>query len=272
MKDVDIFIFSQGIPKIYPKSEEYKLVSIEKIEEPCDIEKICVGDYDDPILKMEHAYSECARIHALWKNYPLKKYVGLNHYRRYFRFFDNVPDLDEIFKEHDAIYDNFDIGWPNIWTNYKGCHNIEDLKRCFEIIKRDFPEFVPDAEAVFDSKFFVPCNIFLVTRETFLKWCEFVFGVLDKYNEEMGFKTDLDVCNHVVNNMVAYVDGKGDPNDKTDYQTRIHAFLSERLSSIFFHHTVKNPYYEDMVLTELRHNFEKEYFKQYEKQNIGNNS
>ena len=102
MKDVDIFIFSQGIPKIYPKSEEYKLVSIEKIDEPCDIGKICVGEYDDPILKMEHAYSECARIHALWKNYPLKKYVGTNHYRRYFRFFDNVPDLDEIFKEHDA--------------------------------------------------------------------------------------------------------------------------------------------------------------------------
>lgn len=266
MKDTDIFIFSQGIPKIYPKSEEYKLVSIEKIDEPCDIEKICLSEpkYNDDILKMEHAYSEGARIHALWKNYPLKKYVGTAHYRRYLRFFDEVPNLDEIFASHDAIFQLFDIGWPSIRDNYTACHNIDDLNMCIDIIKEHYPDYSQAADEVMDNKFFVPCNIFVLTREKFCEWCDFVFGVLDIYNEKMGFKSDLDVCNWVVNHMDKYVEKKGgEPNSNTSYQTRIHSFLMERISSIFFLAQIKNPYYCDIVLTEVHHEFEKTYFNQY---------
>lgn len=273
MENTDIFIFSQGVPAVYPKSREYKLVTLEKVTEPCDIETICVGDYDDPTFAMEHAYSECARIHALWKNYPLKDYVGLAHYRRYFDFFDKVPDLDEIFKDHDLIYQPFNIGWPSVKDNYAGCHNLDDLQLCMDIIKNEFPEFSESADEVFNGLFFVPCNVFIVTKEMFCKWCEFVFGVLDKYNEKMGFKTDLDVYNHVINHMDKYIDGKGGlPNGSTIYQSRIHAFLSERLSSIFFHKMAKNPFDANMVLTETHFEFEKTYFNQYEGQDNSNNN
>lgn len=273
MQDADIFIFSQNIPKIYPKNKVYKLVSIEKIEEACDIDKVCVGEYNDPILKMEHAYSEGARIHALWKNYPLKKYVGTAHYRRYLDFFDNVPNFDEIFKNHDAIYQLFDIGWPSIRANYEGCHNIKDLEHCIRIIKEHYPDYSEPADYVMDSKFFVPCNIFVLTREMFCAWCEFVFGVLDLYNKDMGFETDLDVCNHVVNHMKDYVDNKGGlPNSSTAYQTRIHSFLMERLSSIFFYKNIKNPYYSNILLTETHFAFEKNYFYQYENKDISDNN
>lgn len=273
MENTNIFIFSQGVPKVYPKSKEYKLVTLEPITDSCKIENIVVGKYDDPILKMEHAYSECARIHALWKHYPLPKYVGFNHYRRYFDFMENVPDLDEIFKEHDLIYQEFNIGWPSILVNYRACHCEKDLMRCIKIIKEKYPSFSEDADFVLENKFFVPCNVFITTREMFCDWCEFVFGVLDEYNNEMGFATDLDVYNHVVNHMPDYVDGKGGlPNSSTEYQTRIHAFLSERLSSIFFHRMSKNPYSIDIVLTETHFDFEKTYFNQYEKQNISDNN
>ena len=94
---------------------------------------------------------------------------------------------------------------------------------------------------VMKSKFFVPCNIFILPRNTFSLWARFVFGVLDKFNEKMGFKTDLDITNHVVNNMDKYVENKGGlPNSSTAYQSRIHAFLMERLSSFFFKKYVKN--------------------------------
>ena len=99
----------------------------------------------------------------------------------------------------------------------------------------------------------------------FFKWCDFVFGVLDEYNRRMGFHTDLDVYNHVVNNMDKYVEGKGGlPNSSTAYQSRIQAFLMERLTTIFFKQNIKNPYHEDIVLTEVHFDFEKTYFCQYE--------
>lgn len=269
MKNTDIFIFSQDIPKIYPKSEEYKLVSIEKIDKPCEIQKICLSNEpycNDEILKKEHAYSECARIHAIWQYYPLQKYVGISHYRRYLEFFDKVPNLDDIFKKHDVMYQLFDIGWPSIENNYRGCHNIDDLQQCVDIIKRDYPDFAEAADEVLSSKYFVPCNVFLTTKEMFCEWCEFIFGVLDKYDEEMGFKTDLDVYNHVVNNLDKYTEDKGGlPNTSTTYQSRIQAFLSERISSIFFKKMAKSPYYCDMLLTEVNYEFEKTYFKLYEK-------
>ena len=277
MQDADIFIFGQGVPKHYPKSPEYKLVAYEDITEPCDIDVINLSkSYNfSNIRQLEHAYSEGARIYQLWKNYPLKKYVGTAHYRRYFEFYDNIPNLDDIFAEHDAIFQLFDIGWPSIRANYEGCHNIDDLNMCVKIIKDWWPEYSDAADYVMDNKYFVPCNIFLVTREMFCKWCNFVFGVLNDYNEEMGFYTDLDVCNWVVNHMDKYVWGKGGlPNTSTAYQTRIHAFLMERLSSIFFYKEVKNPYYCDIVLTETNFDFEKSYFKQFndEKQDISDNS
>jgi hypothetical protein len=73
--------------------------------------------------------------------------------------------------------------------------------------------------------------------------------------------------------MDKYVEGKGGlPNSSTAYQSRIHAFLSERLSTIFFHHNALSPYNIDIVLTETHFDFEKTYFKQYEKQDISDNN
>ena len=136
---------------------------------------------------------------------------------------------------------------------------------CIDIIKEHFPEYYEDATLLMDTTYFIPCNIFVLKREMFIDWCEFVFGVLDIYNEKMGFKTDLDVCNHVVNNMDKYVDTKGGiPNISTSYQSRIHSFLMERLSSIFFKHNIKHPYNSNIVLTEVHYDFEKTYFYQYE--------
>lgn len=273
MQDASIFIFGEEVPKVYPRSPEYKLVSYNEIKEPCDIEKICVGDFHDYILKMEHAYSEGARIHALLHTDLLKKYVGTAHYRRYFDFFDKIPDLDEIFSNHDAIYQDFDLGWPSIRENYRACHNIDDLNLCIDIINEKYPKYAHAANEVMDGKFFVPCNIFILKKEMFIKWCDFVFGVLDEYNRRMGFSTDLDVYNHVINNMDKYVDDKGGlPNSSTAYQSRIHAFLMERISSIFFKKEIKRPYNCNILLTETHFDFEKSYFYQYEKQDISDNN
>ena len=275
MQDINIYIFGEEVPKIYPRSPEYKLVSYNKIKEPCDIEKICVKDFDDDILKMEHAYSEGARIHALWKaGYHKKtKYIGTAHYRRYFEFFDKVPNLDEIFEEHDAMYELFDLGWPSIERNYIACHNIKDLEMCIDIINTKFPEYAEAAEVSMVNMDFVPCNIFILKSEMFDEWCKFVFGVLDEYNKIMGFKTDLDVTNYVVNHMDDYVNLKGGPpNNDTSYQSRIQSFLIERLSSIFFKKNIHNPYYEHIVMTETHFEFEKTYFCQYEKKDNSDNS
>ena len=94
----------------------------------------------------------------------------------------------------------------------------------------------------------------------FNEWCEFMFGVLGKFDEIRGFKTDDDILKYVIDNHQEYTLNKGGQNGEINYQTRIEAFLSERLSTIFFTKNIKNPYMVDMMLTELHEEYEREYY------------
>ena len=44
-------------------------------------------------------FNEYSGFYWLWKNYPLKDYIGMNHYSRYYACLDNLPDINEVFKK-----------------------------------------------------------------------------------------------------------------------------------------------------------------------------
>lgn len=261
--NLDLFIFTEGDIKICPTNPSYKLVSMNDFDTDSKLEKIICPIDSHPIMKMNHSYSEASRMKWLRDNYPLKEYVGTNHYRRFFEFFNDVPDMDEIFKEHDAILPNFNLGFPSERIHYTQIHNIDDLNLVLDIVKSNFNSYYDKAMDALDKDFFIPCNMFVMKRKNYLELCDFVFSVLGEYDRIMGFKTDLDVYNHVVNNMDKYIDNHGGLSSRTTYQSRIQAFLSERLSFIYYINTFKNPLYMDMVLTEVHESFEEKWFKQY---------
>jgi hypothetical protein len=265
--NLDIFVFSHKTPRIIPNNDAYKVVCLEKDIEKIngDFEKIVCDESKENIINLEHAYSEGARMHYIWKNIPLKKYIGTAHYRRYFDFMENIPNLDELFKTHDAILPKFDWGWYAIDYQYSCCHNVNDLKVVLEVIKEQFPEYYEEAEKTMKCDKFYPCNIFIMTSEMFDKYCEFVFGVLDGYNKKMGFKNDIDVFNHVVNDIQTYCNNKCGMLCSVYYQARIQAFLMERIGNIFYNKNIKNPYEVELVLTEVNFEEERNMFKIYEK-------
>lgn len=259
-ENLDIFIFTHRDFEKKPTNPCYKIVSIEDIEIKSNLEHIVCDKSKENIFEKEHGYSELARIHYIWKNYPLKDYVGTAHYRRYFDFYNDIPNMNEIFTYHDAILPNFSLGWNNIYQNYVCCHSRKDITLILDIICKYYPEYFDSAIETMAYDKFYPCNIFVLKKEMFNEWCEFMFGVLGKFDEINGFKTDNDILQHVIENHVEYTDLKGWPNQKPEYQARIEAFLSERLSTIFFNKKVKNPYMMNMFLTEVHDEYEKEYY------------
>ena len=52
-------------------------------------------------------YCEGSKIYYIWKKYNKKKisskYIGFVHYRRVFKFKNNIPELDKIFTQYDII-------------------------------------------------------------------------------------------------------------------------------------------------------------------------
>lgn len=257
-ENADIFIFAQRDFEKCPTNSVYKVVSTDAIE-GLPIENVVCG-----YLPMEHSYSEGARIKYLLENYELKDYIGTAHYRRYFEFFDDVPDMDAVFAEHDAILPKFSLGGQSVIYNYKSCHYIDDLWECLDIIDKLFPDYYATAEDVLSGCDLIPCNIFVLRKEDFIEWGKFVFGVLDEFDARRGFKTDLDVYNYVANRIPQYCDGRGGKSGTTQYQSRIQAFLMERLSTIFFKKNIKNPLVLSMILTEGTDGFIKNYAN-YEK-------
>lgn len=255
---LDIFICTNKDFEPCPSNKAYKIVSTEDFEAKSGLEHIICDPNNDKLLCKEHAYSELARFHYVAKNYPLKDYVGTAHYRRYFEFFNNIPDLDEIFKTHDAILPHglsleiFDTN--SVYAQYAQNHNAKDLDLIVKIINLYYPEYFHSALEVLSGKLFYPCNIFVMKKEMFVSWCNFVFGVLNIFDVINNFSDDNDILRHVERHISDY------HNVNAEYQSRIEAFLSERLSTIFMVKNIKKPYLQDIILTESHYDFEKVMF------------
>lgn len=211
-----------------------------------------VNGIDDSITDMNGFYSELTMTYWLWKNYDVKDYIGICHYRRYYNFFDNIPNIDEVFKEHDIILPQPMKFHQSLKVQYFYCHNILDLDIVVDIIKEDFPYYYDSANEVLNGKTFYPCNMFIMKKKDFNEYCEFIFGVLKKYLERIGCQNIQDIEKRVKNDSRHYLK-PFHPNKEVWYQMRIGGFLAERLLNIFVKYKFKKVKHYPMVITEKKY-------------------
>lgn len=193
----------------YKTEGNYKIIAKEPLKGKYSF-PVVVADND--IAPLQFAYSEGFLIRDIYLKTD-DEWVGINHYRRYF----------ENPKEETTLPTPLRC---NMHQQFASCHNINDLLQCEAIIDKYFPEYSTDYSKINDLYI---CNMFIMKREDFNKYVEFVFGVLDKFNELNNLHTDEDVYNYVLKNKAHYthvIDVK--------YQARLQGFLMERLGTIFF--------------------------------------
>ena len=184
--------------------------------------------------KMNRAYGEMSQLYYIYELYKKgtlsSKYVGLNHYNKYFSFYDKIPNLDKIFKNYDVI-----LLYPfhTISMKYQFCraHPCSTYNQVMKIIQQIKPEYYKTAKRVSKSKKIYLKNLFIMKKQDFLKFCEFVFDVLFEFDRRNNLTSDEDVLNYV--NRI-YNDGK-----KHYFQSRLQGFLSERIGNIFIYHNFK---------------------------------
>ena len=119
---------------------------------------------NDTLKEKGNAYSELLSMYWLWKNYDLPQFVGTSHYRRYFNFLNNVPNINEIFKEHDIVYDYPTIFPCSLKTQYGLCHNISDLEDIETIIKNNYPNYFDSFEKHINGINFYGANMFIMKK------------------------------------------------------------------------------------------------------------
>ena len=248
--NLDIFIGTYKTFKPPVSNPAYKIiVGNHDIDNDSGLELIKCGNKDDVLD--DRFFSEIYMLKYLVKYRQLKDYVGFCHYRKYFSFMDNIPDMDEIFGKCGAI-----VARPlhmkyNIGLTYGMCHNIEDLAITGVIIKTSFPEYYDAFLNVTNGNILIPYNMTIMKRDDFIRYVNFVGGVLDRYIEIVG----TDIEGRIKNREKLYLKDF-DPNNTLDYQYRIGGYLAERLTTIFVHKNFKNVMTYPIKITEIKYNIE----------------
>ena len=196
-------------------------------------------DTGDNISYKDKHYAELTVHYWVWKNIPKDiEWVGFFHYRRYLNMAASIYSPDAFFKSNRASckkfgwYDkyilnfckDYDIILPrafndlfvntrNNYEQYCKYHIQKDLDLLIETVKKKYPSYSNSIDKVMNSETIHFHNIFIMKREIFDNYMEFLFSILF----EMENKIDL-----------------RDPiYNPPSYQKRVLAFMGERLLDIY---------------------------------------
>lgn len=192
---------------------------------------------NNELFLKKRGYSEGSKIYYIWKKYKKReissKYVGFNHYRRVFLFKNNIPDLDKIFNQSDSIINKKIKFSVNVKNQFSKCLSRKYIDEIEEIIKENFTEYYSQAIKSLNQNYFSCCNIFIMKQEDFIKYGEFVFGVLLEFDRRHKLNNDNDIKNLVS------LEFKREGIKSILYRSRLEAFLMERISIIFYDYYFK---------------------------------
>ena len=198
-------------------------------------------------------YSELYQFKYVADNLELPKYIGFCHYRRYFSFLDDIPNMDKIFSEYDAICAKPKVMKTSVKNQYSTCHNIEDLYIIGGIIAEKYLEQANMWKNFINGNILIPYNMFIMKREDFKEYIDFVFSILDEYLKIVG----TNINKRIYDNYEKYIKDMY-PNNTVEYQYRIGGYLAERLTNLFILSKYKKIKTYPVVVTEDKYKIKKE--------------
>lgn len=157
------------------------------------------ADIGDNIDTKHPYYSELTGQYWFWKNYKgSEQIMGLCHYRRF--FFDykksscnwsqdilTSDEAEKILSKHKVIMSITSVKNPDEGRLYKSKDNSkEDYWVILEnIIKQFFPDYLKSFQKVLYGKYVVWCNMFVASKTVFDNYCQWLFDVLNKFDDEL---------------------------------------------------------------------------------------
>ncbi len=190
-------------------------------------------DTGDNISEKRNSFCELTVQYWAWKNVEAD-YYGLCHYRRFLsfsekytesiRYYNNLPDyMDQlllnkpdvmraVIQQYDFIISApYDYRMPlyEQYANLPGLHG-QDLKTAANIVKELYPEFADTVDSCFNGSELSICNMFIMKREVFHKYCLWLFPILFELERQ------IDISSYSIEGI------------------RTIGYISERLLSIYY--------------------------------------
>jgi lipopolysaccharide biosynthesis glycosyltransferase len=168
-------------------------------------------DTGDNISAKRLSYCELTVQYWAWKNVDAD-YYGLCHYRRYLSFSNKVYEendlgcieepfindkalekynidaeyMQEVIKRYDIVATKSnDIrkiegvkSVKDFWGKYPNSYHSEDLQECRKVVKELYPDYAIDFYKHLESKDCRWYNCYIMKKETFNHYCEWLFSIL----------------------------------------------------------------------------------------------
>jgi len=203
-----VYIFERGIKEEKVDCNIF-VVTHKKYNVLCNsiYKPICVGHYTQNgfyseslgtnIGYLNDRINECSALYWIWKN-TKTKYVGLNHYRRY--FYNNEIKNSANYLSEDTIsrifQNGFDIILPELTrlnvTVLESIRNSIGESLCdkalgiiYSFFKDKDVHDIDALEHVLSGNTFYKCNMFVTKRETLNLYCEWLFHFLIEATERL---------------------------------------------------------------------------------------
>ncbi|OEW33829.1 hypothetical protein AJ878_00050, partial [Campylobacter jejuni] len=180
-------------------------------------ENMIGDDTGDNISHLNRYFCELTGIYWAWKNYDKlgnPDYIGFMHYRRHFIFDENIelPTIQGL-ENYFYYFDNINQAYLNIINilnieNIKAfdmfipepyhltknklktitiendfscyCENVDILYYLENLLQcnLDFQEYKEISELFYTNTFYYFCNMFVMKKEIFFEYCEFLFKLI----------------------------------------------------------------------------------------------
>lgn len=184
------------------------------------------------ISSLNPLFAEWTGIYWIWKNSPRElKYVGQCQYRRRLEFAEDT-DFDEIFKDYDVIAcEPLSLGEVSVFWQYGSCHCVDDIIIVRECIQELYPDLVQPYDSFMkEGRFLFYSNGFIMKREDYLRYCDFVFSIFQLYMK----KNNWNSLDHIFSDIDKQImEGQRSNHRGNIYQRQIFGFLSERLLTFY---------------------------------------
>lgn len=155
----------------------------------------CKDNVGDNISIRNKDYCEVTAIYWIWKNHMDNDYIGICHYRR--RFVINESMIEFIIhNKFDAVFTIpclTDGGMRREFVERNYFLTPEAWELVERILLKISPEYFDTWLEFKKSYFIIPCNIFIMKKEIFARYCSWLFMILeetDKYYLDQGIQCD----------------------------------------------------------------------------------
>ena len=199
-------------------------------------------DEGENISALNPYYCELTGVYWAYKNRKDVDAIGLNHYRRYFKYHGHLlkeEEAEKLLKEYPVILPKKRHYYiETVYSQFAHAHGSIGLDTVREVLSAEYPEYTDPFDRSMNRRSLHLFNMFIMHRDIFEDYCAFLFDVLRKAGDKLGDvdrlygylgERLLDV--YLEKNHIAYAELPVLQTESVDWGRKILSFVKRKLNA-----------------------------------------